>query len=239
VSHPKEPRAFDLDEDLFDFAGLAPEPEAEEPVEDLDAIFASFREQEKADALLELPKEHDDVPPALPSARPTRARRGPHAVTPEPVKELEEELPPHELVPAARSSRWTKGAVAIGLAVTLLNSTLAVVALRGRASGVEPQAPTEPSEHSGEAQAAPVHEPAVRLPDPETLDVSHAHPTLDQARKEIENGEYAAARQRVYGLLAIIDRLEDPRREALEADCQFLVAQSLHLEALARMGDAR
>ena len=41
------------------------------------------------------------------------------------------------------------------------------------------------------------------------------------------------------GLLAIIDLLEEPRRGALEGDCQFLIAQSLHLEALARMGESR
>jgi len=122
--------------------------------------------------------------------------------------------------------------------VTVLNSALALAVVRGKASGGDQGAVSEqhaPKPADG-AHAAPPHAIEPNLPDPDAVDALHSHPALDEARAQISRGEYGAARQRVYALLAIIDRLEDPRRSALEADCQFLIAQSLHLEALARMG---
>jgi len=90
------------------------------------------------------------------------------------------------------------------------------------------------TEMGAEAPAPVDHETA--LPDPERAPALHDHPALQTAREELARGEYGAARQRVYALLSVIDRLEDPRREELEGECKFLVAQTLHLEALARLG---
>jgi len=266
VSHPAQPPAFDPDEDLFDFAGVVRQADTE-PEEDLDEIFASFRDAPRSEELLVVPTASAShapapatvassspppvpAPPAAPVASPTvtthaaprppepapRARATPDHASAEaqPAERARETV-----VPAARRTRSTKSLVAIALSVTLLNSVLAVVALR-RPTSV-PSSPPQADEHDSEALAAPAREPqrAVPLPDPDEVDVAHAHPTLDEARAEIARGEYASARQRVYGLLAIIDRLEEPRRGALEGDCQFLIAQSLHLEALARMGESR
>ena len=41
-----DPKDFDLDEDLFDFGGVSPEPESVPSDENLDEIFASFRAEE-------------------------------------------------------------------------------------------------------------------------------------------------------------------------------------------------
>jgi len=239
VIHSGDQPDFDLDEDLFDFAGVARAPDVEAPLEDIEEIFASFRDAPPAEELLAVPsapgappvvRAHVPEPPAVaPSiAREARTQPSPPADSEEPVREV---------VPAARSARFSRGVLGIALSVTVLNSVLAVVMMRGRPED-ELQRPDRSLEveHEPLALAAPPHPKTADLPDPEEVGPVHSHPALDEARAEISRGEYASARQRVYGLLAIIDRLPDPRRGALEADCQFLIAQSLHLEALARMG---
>lgn len=249
--HPAE---SDLDEDLFDFAGVARDSAAAEPEEDLDEIFASFRDDAPAEELLAVP----DAPTASPAAsalaaepatlraaldarmQAPRSPARPAAASPKAAPDSRSSEPV-QLAPAVRPSRFSKGAVAIALAVTVLNSVLALVMLRGRANVGDARPPDGPVEVATDrreqsALAAAPHGAEAGLPDPEAVDPAHDHPALDEARAQISRGEYAAARQRVYALLAIIDRLEEPRRGVLEADCQFLVAQSLHLEALARMG---
>lgn len=265
MSHAKEQPGFDLDEDLFDFAGVAPGPEAEEPEEDLEEILASFRDASLEEDLLAFPAQAQASAPAAEVAPPVArapelprlapvpvAAPGPAAAAPAPAPlpvpaAARAPEPVVSLTPAPAAtpapSRLSKGVVGIALAVTLLNSVLALVAVRGREAGLAPlPAPDTGAardEHSGGAHAGPPRDTVPDLPDPDSVDALHAHPTLDEARAQIARGEYAGARQRVYGLLAIIDRLPEPRRGALEADCQFLIAQSLHLEALARMGDER
>jgi len=259
VSDPKQ-GDFDLDEDLFDFGGVGPEPEPPSE-ENLEEIFASFRaesaSEEAAASVTPAPapaaapapapvhaEEHAPAArpaPAAPVARSAPSAPAAHAAAHAPAHaqpRAAAHAPEHELVPAPRLTRFSKGLVVIALSVTVLNAGLAVVLLRGRAA---PDASHE--ESTPTAHAAPPEEPAVRpqahvdpLPDPERVTPSHGHPTLDEAREELARGDHAAARRRVYGLLAIVDRLEDPRKSELEAECQYLIAQSLHLEALARMG---
>jgi hypothetical protein len=147
--------------------------------------------------------------------------------------------PVRELAPRAPTPRFSKSLVAIALAVTVLNSALAVTLVRRPSPTHTTAAPAAPAASPSAAHAAAPEDAPPSLPDPERVGELHAHPVLDEARAQISRGEYASARQKIYGLLAIIDRLEDPRRSALEADCQFLIAQSLHLEALQRMGDSQ
>ncbi|MSR63044.1 MAG: hypothetical protein EXS08_11430 [Planctomycetes bacterium] len=224
--HPKKPAELDLDEDLFDFAGVAHEPEVAGE-ENLEEIFASFRDTPPPEELLSVPVAAGSAP----------ARSGePSAARPAQAQAAAARAP-NELMLAPRS-RLTKGVVVVALAVTALNSVLAVVLLRGRAPSPAPEH-AAPDAGENAAHAAPPSAPVASvLPDPETRATLHSHPALDEARAEISRGEFAAARKRVYGLLSIIDRLDDPRRAELEADCQFLIAQALHLEALARMGGA-
>jgi len=240
---------FDLDEDLFDFGGVAPERESTPSDENLDEIFASFREEERklqaapvarateperADEQSPRPAPakaaapaHEEAPaprPPRPAAQPASAPRAPE--------------PEHTLAPVPRAARFSRGAVAIALAVTLLNSVLAVVMLRGRAPSHDVRA-TGDERAPSTLDSAPAR-PAAHveaLPDPESVPATHDHPALDEARTALARGDFAVARQRVYSLLAIVDRLEDPRKSELEAECQYLIAQALHLEALARMGE--
>ncbi len=142
--------------------------------------------------------------------------------------------------PAPRvAARLSKGVIAIALSITCLNGLVALVALRGTArTPDEVSAVDRPREPRPAASATRAAEDAP-LPDPDLAGRLEDHPALELARSEISRREYAAARQRVYALLSIIDRMEDPRREAVEAECQFLIAQALHLEALERMGRAQ
>jgi hypothetical protein len=55
--------------------------------------------------------------------------------------------------------------------------------------------------------------------------------TLELARERIAQGEHARARRMLYGLLAVIDRIEPPAREELEAQAGFLIADSYRIEA--------
>lgn len=257
MSEPKQ-GDFDLDEDLFDFGGVGPEPEPPSE-ENLEEIFATFRAESVSEELAAAataveagPAEEPAVAPTpapAPAARPApRAQESApaptraHAAPREPAPAAAH-APAHDatLVPAPPLARYSKGLVAIALSVTVLNAGLAFVLLRGR-----PQVPETRSGGETEAHAAQLDPPAARehasprvdpLPDPESITPTHGHPTLDEAREELARGDHAAARRRVYGLLAIVDRLEAPRRNEIEAECQYLIAQSLHLEALARMGE--
>lgn len=248
---------FDLDEDLFDFGGVGPEPEPAASEENLEEIFATFRAEAASEELATAEAAHASTPaparsaPAAPSAahapldEPAPAARPPRApAAPAAPAQTHAPAAAHTaepvLVPVARAARYSKGLVAIALSVTVLNAALAVVMLRNSSpshdeKGTEEQAAhaAQPEEHAPEVRPAP-HADA--LPDPEAVTPAHGHPTLDEARAELARGDHAAARRRVYGLLAIVDRLEDPRKSEIEAECQYLIAQSLHLEALARMG---
>jgi hypothetical protein len=253
VTHAGDQADFDLDEDLFDFAGVAREVDASEPQEDIDELLDSFRAAPPAEDLLAVPAAlaaapapHPTFAPLAPAAAQARAAEPTAAPTAAAATNAAAPRRGESLNEPARAARpsLSKSLLAIALSVTLLNAVLAVVVVRGRSStaGVHLPDPVHRAESEREERrtlAAPPHVAKAPLPDPEAVDPAHAHPALDEARSEISRGEYASARQRVYGLLAIIDRLEDPRRGALEADCQFLIAQSLHLEALARMGGAQ
>ena len=244
MSHAQGQPDLDPDEDLFDFAGVKREAEPAAGEEDLEQIFASFRDAPPEEELLDLPSAPASADVAATGAPAPEASRT-EAPARAPATPRTHVAAPPAALPTPRAARFSRSVVAIAGAVTLLNLVLAVVVLHGRPSEHDVRAVTSASgardsdAHDGDAHAAPPHAGEASLPEPETVAAAHSHPALDAAREEISHGEYSAARQRVYGLLSIIDRLEDPRRSALEADCQFLIAQSLHLEALARMGGPR
>ncbi len=55
--------------------------------------------------------------------------------------------------------------------------------------------------------------------------------TLEIARERIAQGEHVRARRMLQGLLSVIDRVEPPAREEIEAQAGFLIADSYRLEA--------
>ncbi|MFN0244937.1 MAG: hypothetical protein ACKVWV_18800 [Planctomycetota bacterium] len=58
--------------------------------------------------------------------------------------------------------------------------------------------------------------------------------TLTLAEEEIRTGEFAAARRRLYRLLAMADRIDAGLRESIEMRASYMLADSYRLQALAR-----
>ncbi len=243
---------FDLDEDLFGFDSadeIFGTPATDE--EDLEAIFAEFQAQEEAEAALrdelgnEFPEEELDAPsPAsapAPSAPALRASEddevAPALPKPEPAAAKQPE--PKASRPSGAAVLASKSALVILLSVTVLNGFVALVTLRNTASMRDSvlQAQKELDE-TANTMRADARDEAVRYLGATTPIVppdSEDHPTFARAQEHIAAGEYAQARQRVYALLAVVDRLEEGNREVVEARAQFLIAQATHLETLARM----
>ena len=69
----------------------------------------------------------------------------------------------------------------------------------------------------------------IAAPNPEN------HPAFERALAEIEAGQYAEARQRLYALLAVVDRLDSTIREKVESRATYLIGHAWHLEALQRL----
>lgn len=55
--------------------------------------------------------------------------------------------------------------------------------------------------------------------------------TLEIAKQRMERGEHARARRMLYGLLSVVDRVEQPARAEVEAQASFMIADSYRLEA--------
>jgi hypothetical protein len=261
VSDPLETPDFDLDEDLFDFAKVTVDPDdgAEATDEELADVLASFRAQETEEAAaFEASGPEPDQPEPEPEPRPAAGAAAPAPPVPRSAPAAPRTAPtpapratipappaapaPASVVPAARPARISRGLVAIALSMTVLNSLLAIVFLQrlpGSHEEVRADTPTVSEvEHGSAPETTPVEHEAETsaLPDPDLASRVHGHPVLDQAREELARGDYAACRQHAYALLSVIDRFDDPRREEIEAECQYLIAQALHLEALARLG---
>lgn len=65
--------------------------------------------------------------------------------------------------------------------------------------------------------------------------------SLDIARDMITRGEHVRARRLLHGLLAVIDRVQQPARAEIEARAAFLIADSFRIEAetLSPKGETR
>ncbi len=226
----KEP-AFDPDEDLFNFGDrtLVSSEESDEAT-DLDEIFTAFQEQEESAQAANLGE-------AKTLAKAIAPQRDPPAETPAAVSSTVARVerstwqasdPTPAPVPTRVSPLFNRTMMATLFAVVLVNGLLALITLRTAASL---QASMQAPGHSEVAAAKEPNEESAAAtplvsPDPEQ------HPVFERAREEIERGEYAAARRRLYALLAVVDRLEETSRTAVEARAAFLLAQAFHLEAV-------
>ncbi len=251
---------LDLDEDLFDFDEVAREAgSTQELTPELDLLGRPGLPAEELFAVPELELAGPASSPGGDADRTTPAALAAEDLAaseplasgewhgPADAADTEEALA--SAAPARRRPRLSRSVLAIALSITCMNALAALVVLHrrtdvrdevratGRAS--VPQEPDPGASSSAAREPEPATDPAPPLSAPDLATALAEHPVPVQAREEIARGEYAAARQRLYSLLSIIDRLEEPRREELEAECQFLIAQSLHLEALEHLGRAQ
>jgi hypothetical protein len=207
--------ALDDEEDLFNFDELLSETQkaALVLVEELDTAPAASAEPTPA-------------APAAQSAPPAQALPDPSAPLPTP--------PPAATIVHQRLS-ITPVAVLVLAVVVLVNLGLALVSWRSVSSvqelvlgmGNEVIETTqairdETSERAQrfESQARPIVSPS-----------SEGAATLEQARRWFDQGEFRRARQSLYGLLAVIDRVDAAVRPDLEARARFLIADSYRFEA--------
>lgn len=100
-------------------------------------------------------------------------------------------------------------------------------------TGSESATSTPPPEHVNDTAPAPVHDT--------TPTTQPAHPleafeqtTLSLAAQEVKDGEFVAARKRLYRLLALADRIDASLRDDVEARARFLIAQSYEAQAAAK-----
>ncbi len=233
-----------ISEELFDFDELAGSiaVDAEELNAALDSVLGVLSPDDT-------PDEAQAAPPAVfvpyqspPPLAPTRARppleTGPLAAfEPDPV------LPSAALAaPAAPQARRLALAPAILIAlgaIALLN-----LALLGRVAGSLRDLADRGSESAAPPQGSAAVEPHAsepRLAEPEPALAVEVEPevirALERAREALELGEHERARQILFALLAVADRIPPLERRRIEAQARLLVADTWRLEAEGRAAE--
>lgn len=261
MSDDQKDTDFDLDEDLFGFdmpsEAIAP-PEEDE--EDLEAIFAAFQEEEERERAAREAKRAEEqqseelaraetvqaaetasaAPPAVDEAAPLPAT----ATAPLPSSAPAAPTAPVLVAPSGSLAGISKGLGVVLVALLLMNAMIAFVALRDssttRRDLIDVQRSLADSVR-GLRDAPIVSEPEDSEPevDPIVPPNVENHPVFEQSIRDIEEGQYAKARQRLYAFLAVVDRLEDTQRSKAESKAQYLLARATHLEALQSLEEAR
>ncbi len=179
--------------------------------------------------------------PAAPStlaqveAPPESAPRAPSAPT---------ELTP---APAVERGRFSMSPLATALFAAVLVANVALMAFAWNSVSATRDLVLDVAHDVREASADLRNESnqrtaaAARASEPAFGALPEGFRTLELARERIEQGEHVRARRMLQGLLAVIDRVEPPAREEIEAQAGFLIADSYRLEAdaLARATEER
>ena len=204
-----------------------------------------------------LDEEEDDIYGSLDEVDPTPEPASPPA--PEPVETSTPAAPDPEPVAAApvaasepaptrtvtqvvtksAPTNLSRSALWILLAAMSLNGLVAIVLVSSTqglkremneiSQDVEETIGDIRSEYWGQRAMLLDQTTPIAAPDPEN------HPAFALALDEIEAGAYNAARQRLYALLAVIDRSDPETRDKVEARASYLIGHAWHLEALRRM----
>ncbi len=254
---------FDLDEDLFNFDEIAPDvAEHAEDDLDLEEIFAAFQDmdtEDDGDGEQGAPEEIGaEAPPPQPAAAacPTPAPAAPPAFpapsafappqpgSPDPLDRMYGAPASGAPLAGGRASGPLvpgvigKGVVMVVIAMTLLNAVIALYTFKNSSDMRDDlnEAAREMSETAADirlgveeqAQAVTSSFMPVVPPEPEN------HATFDRALADIETGNFAKARERVYALLAVVDRMPPESRHDVESRAAYLLAKSYHAEAVAR-----
>jgi hypothetical protein len=230
--HASAPPPEETDEDLFDFDELAKASTqaAAEMRKELDQALSEVElaKQEVA-PLVAAPQPARPTPPRPPPA--PQARPAPSAAAEPGPTVLHQKLSLSPLAGALLAAVVGANLVLMLFAWRSVNATRQLVVdvageMRDTTTDLRDES-TRRSELSA-LESEPVFG---ALPE--------GYRTLQIARERIQRGEHARARRMLYGLLAVIDRLEQPARGEVEAQASFLVADSLRLEADALTGAGR
>ena len=246
----------DLDEDLFNFDEISggTSPVEDDDDADLDEIFATFQAGDEDEVIgRETPALADSGGGAAPapatSSAPAPVAASVAASVAAPVAGA-----PAAGLPAGVPVQFMPGptTVSVGMprsmlwlfvAVTSVNAVLAIVTMNivgsmsnnvqsmsaNVASSVDEfanQAYNQLSDH--DADLNPIAAPDL---------VNHE--AFTTALAEIEAGEFADARRRLYALLAVVDRMDPVVRAKIEARANYLIAHAFQREATQRLGANR
>jgi len=228
---------FDLDELFGDLEVLALDPDAAAPEVQLPAAAPA------AQAAAPAPAPHAAAAPAAAAPQPQVAYAPPGAVP---------AGMPYMLAPQAPTGRISKATIAIAIAGIVTLANVAVIAAPIFKSDPEPanaitaQAPTDstPTEAALdvgllkridelEARLAGIDTP----PEAIAADFSERHRAFDEIDNNIAAGDFVAARQHLYSLLAIVDRFPTHERDRIEELASYLLADTYRLEAEAETVD--
>jgi hypothetical protein len=133
--------------------------------------------------------------------------------------------PVQSIVRRKTLTAWVAGVLVAALVA--INVFMVVVvsrsnaALADKVAGVGAAASQAPSRPATE----PGHEPSAANERPE------GYRSLDLARQEIERGDHAFARRRLYSLLAVVDGIQEPARGDIEARAGLAIGDSYRLQA--------
>ena len=188
--------------------------------------------------------------PALPASAPSAAAPStlahvdaPAAPAPSAVPSVPQATP----APSSERARFSMSPLATALFAAVLIANVALMAFAWNSVNATRNLVLDVAHDVREASADLRNESnqrtaaAARASEPAFGALPEGFRTLELARERIAQGEHVRARRMLHGLLAVIDRVEPPAREELEAQAGFLIADSYRLEAdaLARTTEER
>lgn len=241
---------LDLDDLFSDLEILALDPDAAAPT--------AVAEPPAAPAAEPVAATPEPTPAPTPAPEPAPAPRAP-AAAPAPAAEAPQPqvayappgaVPagmPYVLAPQPPAGRVNKTTIAIGIAAIVTLANVAVIAaplFKNEAPQSSPtiqpvtaqaEVPTEANLDPAllaridelEARLAAVNTPPEAIPS----DHSERHRAFDEIDNNIAAGDFVAARQRLYSLLAIIDRFPTHERDRTEELASYMLADTYRLEA--------
>ena len=208
---------FDEEDDLFNFDELGADDETDESV-DLDEILAEVPDQSTSDDAEEAPA------PALPSGEASESGDDPtdaDVLTPS---------APRFRMPAAATPRLGLRSLTTWVLVGFTVVNLGLIGLTWRMSSSMSDQVSEVASsivratREIQAQTSEHVEKIESVQAPIVASDPSQHTTFSLARRDLEDGDFAGARRRLYSLLAVADRLEPEVRESVEARAHFLLA---------------
>lgn len=217
---------FDEDEDLFDFDDLgggdlgSDEPSADAGIEDELAAELDAAISQIGDDLgnKRAPKQPAPAPVSTPSAEATTEPAAPART---PVSALAS--PRTQLVIAAMV---VVNLLLVGLSWRSQSSTNALIARLDEEAAEAPAGDDAPTAATTTTRTRADRDLPLEIR-PE------GYETLEEASRAMERGEYQLAREMLYGLLAVIDRVEDSARYDVEARASFMIGDTFRFEARA------
>jgi hypothetical protein len=231
------PPPEETDEDLFDFDELAK----------ISTQAAAEMRKELEQALADVEQTVQEVAPVVAQAA---AAPGAPPLAPARAAPLVPRLPSVKPADAVVHQRLSLSPLAGALLVAVVAANLVLMLFAWRSVSATRQLVFDVASEMRDTttdlrdESARRSEIAALESEPVFGALPEGYRTLRIARERLERGEHSRARRMLYGLLAVVDRLEQPARGEVEAQASFLVADSLRLEAdalrdPARRGEAR